>query len=40
MAAKLPNATKEVVKGGGHILNIETADRFNALVAGFVKSLA
>lgn len=40
MAAKLPNATKCVVSEGGHILNIETADRFNAIVAEFLKSLA
>jgi len=40
MAAKLPNATKRVVPKGGHILNIETADSFNAMVAEFVKSLA
>lgn len=39
MAAKLPNATKRVVPKGGHILNIETADSFNALVADFVASL-
>jgi pimeloyl-ACP methyl ester carboxylesterase len=40
MAAKLPNATKRIVPAGGHILNIETAEAFNATVAEFVGSLS
>lgn len=37
MVAKLPNATKKIVPKGGHILNIEEAESFNAMVAEFVK---
>ena len=36
MAAKLPQATLERVPGGGHILNIDAADWFNARVAEFL----
>ncbi len=36
MAAKLPKARLERIAGGGHILNIDAADRFDALVADFL----
>jgi pimeloyl-ACP methyl ester carboxylesterase len=40
MAAKLPDARSERIANGGHILNIEVADRFNSLVAAFLAELA
>ncbi len=39
MAAKLPQARSLRVNGGGHILNIEVADDFNAMVVDFVSGL-
>jgi pimeloyl-ACP methyl ester carboxylesterase len=39
MAAKLPRATTARVEAGGHILNIEAAERFNRLVADFLQEL-
>lgn len=40
MEAKLPRATRRVIPGAGHIVNIEAADAFNALAIGFLKELA
>jgi pimeloyl-ACP methyl ester carboxylesterase len=40
MAAKLPQARLEWVEGGGHILNIDAAARFDALVVDFLASLS
>lgn len=40
MASKLPRARCEVVEGAGHIVNIEAADAFNALVLDFLGGLA
>lgn len=39
MASKLPRARSERIVGGGHILNIEVAPRFDALVTDFLRSL-
>ncbi len=39
MGAKLPQARKVRVDGGGHILNIEVADDFNAMVVDFASGL-
>lgn len=39
MAAKLPDARHRVVPGAGHILNIEEADAFNALVIDFLREI-
>ncbi|MFP6630521.1 MAG: alpha/beta hydrolase [Myxococcota bacterium] len=39
MAAKLPQARSVRVKGGGHILNIEVADDFNAMLVDFLSAL-
>jgi len=39
MSAKLPRARAVRVPGGGHILNIEVADDFNALVVAFLEDL-
>ena len=39
MSAKLPQAREVRVPGGGHILNIEVAERFNALVTAFLAEL-
>jgi pimeloyl-ACP methyl ester carboxylesterase len=39
MAAKLPQARSVRVDGGGHILNIEVADAFNAMLVDFVSGL-
>lgn len=39
MAAKLPRAERHVVPGAGHILNIEAAQAFDALVVGFLRGL-
>ena len=39
MAAKLPRARSERIEGAGHILNIDAADRFNALVAEFLSEV-
>jgi pimeloyl-ACP methyl ester carboxylesterase len=36
MASKLPKARMERIAGGGHILNIDAKDRFDALVAEFL----
>ena len=40
MAAKLPHATHAVVPGAGHIVNIEEAEAFNAVVAEFLARLS
>jgi pimeloyl-ACP methyl ester carboxylesterase len=40
MASKLPKARLEVVAGAGHILNIETAEIFDALVLDFLRGLS
>jgi len=40
MAAKLPEARLEVVAGAGHILNIEAASEFDALLLQFLAGLA
>ena len=39
MAAKLPQARSVRVEGGGHILNIEVADDFNAMLVDFLAAL-
>jgi len=39
MAAKLPNATHEVLPDGGHIVNIEVAEAFDASVIRFLSGL-
>ncbi|MFP6607066.1 MAG: alpha/beta hydrolase [Myxococcota bacterium] len=39
MAAKLPQARSVRVEGGGHILNIEVADDFNAMLVDFLSAL-
>jgi 2-succinyl-6-hydroxy-2,4-cyclohexadiene-1-carboxylate synthase len=39
MASKLPKARLEIVAGAGHILNIETASRFDALVLEFLRTV-
>lgn len=39
MAAKLPQARSVRVEGGGHILNIEVADDFNAMLIDFLSAL-
>jgi pimeloyl-ACP methyl ester carboxylesterase len=40
MAAKLPHARRELVPGAGHILNIEAAEAFDALVLRFLAGLS
>jgi len=40
MAAKLPDAEKRVIPGAGHIVNIEAAAAFDAVVIDFLKRLA
>jgi len=40
MAAKLPKARREVVPGAGHILNIEAAEAFDALLLQFLAGLS
>ena len=37
MAAKLPNATRQVIPDAGHILNIEAAAAFDAALVDFLK---
>jgi len=39
MASKLPQSRYEVVEGAGHIVNIEAADTFNALIEDFLGGL-
>ena len=39
MAAKLPDARHRVVPNAGHILNIEEADAFDALVVDFLREI-
>ena len=39
MADKLPDARSETIPNAGHILNIEVAPAFNALVVGFLDTL-
>lgn len=39
MAAKLPGASRVVIPGAGHIVNIEEAEAFNAAVAAFLAEL-
>ncbi len=39
MASKIPDATYEVIPGGNHIVNIETAEKFNAMVCSFLEEL-
>ncbi len=39
MATRLPNATKRVIPGAGHCVNIEEADAFNRAVVEFLAGL-
>lgn len=39
MAAKIPGARKEVIKGAGHAANIDRPEAFNAAIVGFLRGL-